>query len=86
MSLTKLVIGPWSQVYVGSAAGVDELVPILDMPTGTSLLTDEIPEEYETVLDNSAQTGFRTVGLTLSFYGDDDLIVKLARRISYRRC
>lgn len=59
MPLEKITIGPFARSYVGSYNGVDVLSTIFAINTGTTTLTDEVPEQYEQSIDNSIQTGNR---------------------------
>ena len=74
-------------VYCGDYQSPAQLTPLVSVGTGGFTLTDEIPEQYEPVVDNSIITGYRKITLNCSFYYDpnDENIVKLARWTCDRR-
>lgn len=80
MPLENIPIGPFVAIYIGDYGNSDVLTQIHSIGTGPAILKDTVPETYEAVLDNSIQSGLRKVSVTLSFYGDDNLIINLSRR------
>lgn len=83
MPSTVLKIGPFAGVYIGDYGDTGALTQLLEISTGPGILKDNIPEQYEAVVDNTVQAGRRKITFGLSFYGDDDIITNLARRPLY---
>lgn len=84
MPLIKLKLGPFSAVYVGDYGTSSVLTRITSINTAPIVVSDEIPEQYEPAIDNSIQTGLRKITTDISFYGDDNILINLARRYGSR--
>jgi len=79
MPTNRIQIGPFAAFYIGDYGGSDVLTQILPLNTGPITVVDDVPEQYEPVVDNSVQSGLRKVTINLSFYTDDQIIINLAR-------
>jgi hypothetical protein len=82
MPLISITVGPYSQIYVGDYGGSDILLPIDSIATGAQIFVDELPEEFVPSIENSAQSGLHRVSIKGSYYGDNNLLIKLARGLS----
>lgn len=73
------LIGPFAGVYVGDAApSVNVLQQVTTTRTEGGDFTYTVPETFVPVLGNSVQNGEARLDFNLTFYGFDDLIMKLA--------
>src|SRR6516162_1527644 len=77
-----LKVGPFAAVYVGNYGDSAVLTQALSISTGPMMLNDEVPEQYEPILDNTIQNGLRKITFTISFYSDDQLTINLARGLT----
>lgn len=82
MPTTNIKVGPFTALYIGDYGASSVLQQIPDLTTGTQTITEDVPEEFFVAVDNSLQVGRHRAEVTLTFYGDSDLLVKVARGLS----
>lgn len=79
MPANNFKIGPMSSLYVGMYGETDILTRVTAVTTGPTTVTESLPETFVPGLQTTIQSGLHEVSFNMTFYGDDELILRLSR-------
>ena len=83
MSLISVIIGPWSNIYVGDYTDTNVLTEITDLTTGPSELYEGFEDQFFPGLGKQLQIGTFQSTVPFVFYDGNDINVhNLARGLS----
>lgn len=71
--------GVFNGIFVGTYLGGDTLIPIPAVNFGPITINETLGETFYPGLQRTLQIGLHEVTINMSFYGDDDIVLKLAR-------
>lgn len=82
MAIINIPVGSFSSIYIGDYGSSSVMTPITSIRTVGCSIKEELPTAYFTCLDNAIQSGNHIIKVSLTFYGLDDLLVRLAHGLT----
>lgn len=81
MPSNSIKAGPFSAAFIGDSTSSSVLTVIPDIRTNGIVVAETLPTIFLPSLGRDIQSGNHVVSVTLTFYGDSDLVTKLSRGI-----